>query len=131
MSSKTTPTSSKSGSGKGKTLAEELAKELDFIDVDSYKDGEVKISKEVYTKLVEMIKKNDNDIAQVQGMLNDTFGQLENKTKEAEFLAQRVNTLQTAANIVTTPLHGGRQKLKLNAPITYNGTLRILKGFLI
>ncbi|KAL0938239.1 reverse transcriptase domain protein [Colletotrichum truncatum] len=42
-----------------------------------------------------------------------------------------ITTLRAAANIVTTPVHGGRQKLKLSAPVTYDGTPGTLKGFLI
>ncbi|KAL0929364.1 reverse transcriptase domain protein [Colletotrichum truncatum] len=51
--------------------------------------------------------------------------------RKIQELQGEITTLQAAANIVTTPVHGGRQKLKLSAPITYDGTPGTLKGFLI
>ncbi|KAJ0381328.1 hypothetical protein COL922a_013979, partial [Colletotrichum nupharicola] len=60
--------------------------------------------------------------------LQEAFQQV---TQQAAKLKSENQTLQAAANIATTPLHRGRQKLKLSIPITYNRTLGTLKGFLI
>ncbi|KAJ0381815.1 hypothetical protein COL922a_013789, partial [Colletotrichum nupharicola] len=43
--------------------------------------------------------------------------------KKVQELQEELNTLQAAANIITTPIRG-RQKLKLSAPITYDSTPR-------
>ncbi|KAH9226271.1 hypothetical protein K456DRAFT_1731071 [Colletotrichum gloeosporioides 23] len=105
------PTLGSSASSKQpvKSLAEELKGAL--IAVDS--DDEVTLKKETYEKLRNRVKKGDEDIAKIQGIPQE-----------------QVNTLQAAANIITTPT-GGRQKLKLSPPITYNSTPSYLKGFLI
>ncbi|KAJ0377994.1 hypothetical protein COL922a_014081, partial [Colletotrichum nupharicola] len=60
--------------------------------------------------------------------LQEAFQQV---TQQAAKLESENQTLQAAANIATTPLHRGQQKLKLSAPITYDKTLGTLKGFLI
>ncbi|KAL0935116.1 reverse transcriptase domain protein [Colletotrichum truncatum] len=51
--------------------------------------------------------------------------------RKIQELQGEITTLRAAANIVTTPVYGGRQKLKLSAPVTYDGTPGTLKGFLI
>ncbi|KAH9237265.1 hypothetical protein K456DRAFT_1720970 [Colletotrichum gloeosporioides 23] len=93
-------------SAPSKQLVKSLAEELEgaLMAVDS--DDEVTLKKETYEKLRNRVKKGDEDIAKIQGMN------------------------LAAANIVTTPA-GGRQKLKLSPPMTYDGTPGYLKGFLI
>ncbi|KAH0429695.1 hypothetical protein CcaCcLH18_08238 [Colletotrichum camelliae] len=89
-------------------------------------------------ELKQQLAKANSNIKQMQGMFNES-AQAINKlqeafqqvTQQAAKLESENQTLQAAANIITTPLHGGRQKLKLSAPITYNGTPGTLKGFLI
>ncbi|KAK2730299.1 reverse transcriptase domain protein [Colletotrichum kahawae] len=79
-------------------------------------------------ELKRQLAKANSDIKQMQGMFNEAFQQV---TQQAAKLESENQTLRAAANIVTTPLHGGRQKLKLSAPVTYDGTPGTLKGFLI
>ncbi|KAK2763606.1 reverse transcriptase domain protein [Colletotrichum kahawae] len=89
-------------------------------------------------ELKRQLAKANSDIKQMQGMFNESalainklqeaFQQV---TQQAAKLESENQTLRAAANIVTTPLHGGRQKLKLSVPVTYDGTPGTLKGFLI
>ncbi|KAJ0307267.1 hypothetical protein COL922a_013884, partial [Colletotrichum nupharicola] len=69
-----------------------------------------------------------NKSAQAINKLQEAFQQV---TQQAAKLKSENQTLQAAANITTTPLHKGQQKLKLSTLITYNRTLGTLKGFLI
>ncbi|KAJ0268347.1 hypothetical protein CBS470a_013825, partial [Colletotrichum nupharicola] len=150
-----TPGSSASSKQPVKSLAEELKGAP--IAVDS--DDEVTLKKETYKKLQNQVKKGDEDITKIQGMYNNTAAELQGLKEMIQELSNRpqrildlknevlrlggqgnnptiqelqneVNTLQAAANIITTPA-GGRQKLKLSPPITYNSTPSYLKGFLI
>ncbi|KAF4474589.1 Retrotransposon-derived protein PEG10 [Colletotrichum fructicola Nara gc5] len=150
-----TPGSSSSSKQPVKSLAEEL--EGAPMAVDS--DDEVTLKKETYDKLRARVKKGDDDIAKVQAMYNETANELQGLKQMIQELGNgpqrltdlengiarlggqgsnpliqelqnEVNTLRAAANIVTTPT-GGRQKLKLSAPITYDGTPGQLKSFLI
>ncbi|KAK2772737.1 reverse transcriptase domain protein [Colletotrichum kahawae] len=89
-------------------------------------------------ELKRQLAKANSDIKQIQGIFNESALAI-NKLQEAfQQVTQQVaklesenQTLQAAANIITTPLYRGQQKLKLSAPITYNGTPGTLKGFLI
>ncbi|KAK1837403.1 reverse transcriptase domain protein, partial [Colletotrichum chrysophilum] len=150
-----TPGSSASSKQPVKSLAEEL--EGAPMAVDS--DDEVTLKKETYEKLRNRVKKGDEDIAKIQGMYNNTAAELQGlkemiqelgngpqrildlenevlrlggqgNNPTIQELKNEVNTLRAAANIVTTPA-GGRQKLKLSPPMTYDGTPGYLKGFLI
>ncbi|CAI0650466.1 unnamed protein product [Colletotrichum noveboracense] len=132
-------------------LVNELGKALGY--------DEVTLKKETYEKLQNQVKKGDEDITKIQGMYNNTAAELQGLKEIIQELSNRpqrildlknevlrlggqgnnptiqelqneVNTLQAAANIITTPT-GGQQKLKLSPLITYNSTPSYLKGFLI
>ncbi|KAJ0316821.1 hypothetical protein COL922a_013832, partial [Colletotrichum nupharicola] len=89
-------------------------------------------------ELKQQLAKANSNIKQIQGIFNKS-AQAINKlqeafqqvTQQAAKLKSENQTLQATINIITAPLYRGQQKLKLSAPITYNGTLRTLKGFLI
>ncbi|TID01834.1 Retrotransposon-derived protein PEG10 [Colletotrichum higginsianum] len=121
-----TPTPGSSASS-GKQPARSLDEEMKEAE-DS--DEELDFTKKVYGNLQKRIEKNNNDIAHMQAMFNDAVTELENKNQLANKLQQEVHTLRAAANIIQTPMDG-REKLKLNSPITYDGTPGLLKGFLI
>ncbi|KAH0420200.1 hypothetical protein CcaCcLH18_14136 [Colletotrichum camelliae] len=132
MSSRASAKSPAPGSSAGqptRNLAQELGDHKMKEDSEEDNDDE---------ELKRQLAKANNDIKQMQGMFNES-AQAINKLQEAfQQLTQHAaklesenQTLQAAANIVTTPLHGGRQKLKLSAPVTYDGTPGTLKGFLI
>ncbi|KAK6221473.1 hypothetical protein QIS74_04766 [Colletotrichum tabaci] len=116
-----------SSASSGKQPARSLDEEMKEAE-DS--DEELDFTKKVYGNLQKRIEKNNNDIAQMQAMFNDAVTELESKNQLANKLQQEVHTLRAAANIIQTPMDG-REKLKLNSPITYDGTLGLLKGFLI
>ncbi|KAF0314994.1 hypothetical protein GQ607_017776 [Colletotrichum asianum] len=150
-----TPSSSTSSKQPVKNLAEELKGVP--ITIDS--DDEVTLKKETYDKLQYQVKKGDEDITKIQEIYNSTTTKLQGLKQIIQELSNRpqrladlenrithlggqssnsliqklqneVNTLQAAANIITTPTRG-RQKLKLSSPITYNSTQGQLKSFLI
>ncbi|KAJ0381913.1 hypothetical protein COL922a_013606 [Colletotrichum nupharicola] len=96
---------------------------------DSNREGS--FTKEGYKKLQRIIQKQDAKSKEIQAykkLEKDIRGDA--NLKKVQELQEELNTLQAAANIITTPI-GGRQKLKLSAPITYNSTPRQLKLFLI
>lgn len=129
MSAKATPTSSVN-SPKGKGVPTPTPRSLDeeMKDADA-SDEEVTFTAKVYKTLQRRIQKNDNDLAHMQTMMNETITKLEDKTMKAAQLEEQVKTLQAAANIINTPLET-RDKLKLNNPQTFDGTPGHLKGFL-
>ncbi|KAF6784757.1 reverse transcriptase domain protein, partial [Colletotrichum musicola] len=86
----------------------------------------------------EQLERANRDIKQLQGMFNENsrlIEELQNAVRQANQRTKEVEqqnaTLQAAANIITTPVQDGREKLKLNSPVTYDGTPGMLKGFLI
>ncbi|KAF5498144.1 hypothetical protein CGCA056_v014979 [Colletotrichum aenigma] len=116
-------------------------------------DGEGSFTKEGYEKLRRIIQKQESETKEMQAFVNESKQVVENldaqlqnaaaafkklekdikgdaNLKKVQELQEELNTLQAAANIVTTPI-GGRQKLKLSALITYNSTPGHLKSYLI
>ncbi|KAL0932388.1 reverse transcriptase domain protein [Colletotrichum truncatum] len=112
-----TPGSSSSSRNQPQSLAQEPAntEDFDMPDLKYDSDGDGSFTKESYDKLRRIIQKQE----------------AETKDMQKIELQGEITTLRAAANIVTTPVHGGRQKLKLSAPVTYDGTPGTLKGFLI
>ncbi|EQB43072.1 hypothetical protein CGLO_18341 [Colletotrichum gloeosporioides Cg-14] len=150
-----TPGSSSSSHNQPQSLAQELAsvEDYDMPDLKYDSDGEGSFTKEGYEKLRRIIQKQEAESKEMQTFINESKqvvenldGQLQNAAaafkklekdvrgdanlKRVQELQEELNTLRAAANIVTTPI-GGRQKLKLSAPITYDGTPGQLKSFLI
>ncbi|KAF4776451.1 hypothetical protein HER10_EVM0006305 [Colletotrichum scovillei] len=150
-----TPGSSASSKQPVRSLAEEM--ETAPMNVDS--DDEVTLKKETYDRLRERVKKGDADIAKVQTMYNETANELQNlkimiqqfgngpqRIQDLENEVIRLREQEASTNVQALqerstlssrcqhhwyPIQGGRQKLKLSAPITYDGTPGTLKGFLI
>ncbi|KAJ0274300.1 hypothetical protein CBS470a_011846 [Colletotrichum nupharicola] len=143
-----TPGSSSSSRNQPQSLAQELASVEDYnmpdLKYDSNREGS--FTKESYEKLQRIIQKQEAEAKEMQTVMMKFDEQLQNagqayqkleknikgdaNLKKVQELQEEINTLQAAANIITTPI-GGRQKLKLSPPITYNSTPRYLKGFLI
>lgn len=158
---KRTPTSSNSSGQGARNLAQELqdVEDRPMPDIKYDEDGEALITKDVFDALLHRLEKaerrnkrladlaNDNsgslvelqeaakatqnDFAQVQGIINELSTSLEGEKSANKKLQDQLRTLRAAANIIETPIHDGREKLKLNSPVTYDGTPGQLKGFLI
>nr|XP_036575984.1 reverse transcriptase domain protein [Colletotrichum truncatum]KAF6782640.1 reverse transcriptase domain protein [Colletotrichum truncatum] len=103
-----TPGSSSSSRNQPQSLAQEPAntEDFDMPDLKYDSDGDSSFTKESYDKLRRIIQKQE----------------AETKDMQKIELQGEITTLRAAANIVTTPVYGGRQKLKLSAPVTYDGT---------
>ncbi|KAH9238504.1 hypothetical protein K456DRAFT_1720183 [Colletotrichum gloeosporioides 23] len=124
--------SSSSSRNQPQSLAQELAsvEDYDMPDLKYDSDGEGSFTKEGYEKLRCIIQKQDAESKEMQNFKLEKDIRGDANLKKVQELQEELNTLRAAANIVTTPI-GGRQKLKLSAPITYNGTPGQLKLFLI
>ncbi|TIC95016.1 Retrotransposon-derived protein PEG10 [Colletotrichum higginsianum] len=132
MASKATPaTPAPASKGKApmppKTLDEEM------------KDAESSDSDDDATELAKQLKKTHRDMARMQDAFNSNAAEvtrlqqmIQQNPERAQLMAlqQEVNTLRAAANIITTPHHDGREKLRLNSPQAFDGTPGQLKGFL-
>nr|XP_036587337.1 reverse transcriptase domain protein [Colletotrichum truncatum]KAF6798068.1 reverse transcriptase domain protein [Colletotrichum truncatum] len=151
-----TPGSSSSSRNQPQSLAQEPAntKDFDMPDLKYDSDGDGSFTKESYDKLRRIIQKQEAETKDIQKIVNENRQAIENLNKQLQHARQaykkleedikgdanlrkiqelqgEITTLRAAANIVTTPVHGGRQKLKLSTPVTYDGTPGTLKGFLI
>ncbi|KAH9225186.1 hypothetical protein K456DRAFT_1732115 [Colletotrichum gloeosporioides 23] len=132
-----TPGSSSSSRNQPQSLAQELTsvEDYDMLDLKYDSDGEDAESKEMQTFINES-KQAMNSLNEQLQNAGQAYKKLEKdirgdaNLKKVQELQEELNTLQAAANIITTPI-GGRQKLKLSAPITYDGTPGQLKSFLI
>ncbi|KAJ0327998.1 hypothetical protein COL922a_013347, partial [Colletotrichum nupharicola] len=109
--------SSSSSRNQPQSLAQELASVKDYDMLDLNKQAMNSLNEQLQNAR-QAYKKLEKDI---RGDAN---------LKKVQELQEELNTLQAAANIITTPIIG-QQKLKLNTPITYNSTPRQLKLFLI
>ncbi|KAL0943514.1 reverse transcriptase domain protein [Colletotrichum truncatum] len=120
-----TPGSSSSSRNQPQSLAQEPAntEDFDMPDLKYDSDGDSSFTKESYDKLRRIIQKQEAETKDIQKIVNEN--------RQAMELQGEITTLRAAANIVTTPVHGGRQKLKLSTPVTYDGTPGTFKGFLI
>nr|XP_036576525.1 reverse transcriptase domain protein [Colletotrichum truncatum]KAF6783282.1 reverse transcriptase domain protein [Colletotrichum truncatum] len=94
-------------------------------------DGDGSFTKESYDKLRRIIQKQEAETKDMQKIKLEEDIKGDANLRKIQELQGEITTLRAAANIVTTPVHGGRQKLKLSAPVTYDGTPGTLKGFLI
>nr|XP_036574440.1 reverse transcriptase domain protein [Colletotrichum truncatum]KAF6780871.1 reverse transcriptase domain protein [Colletotrichum truncatum] len=151
-----TPGSSSSSRNQPQSLAQEPAntEDFDMPDLKYDSDGDGSFTKESYDKLRRIIQKQEAETKDMQKIVNENRQAMENLNEQLQHAGQaykkleedikgdanlrkiqelqgEITTLRAAANIVTTPVHGGRQKLKLSAPVTYDGTPGTLKGFLI
>nr|XP_036574756.1 reverse transcriptase domain protein [Colletotrichum truncatum]KAF6781221.1 reverse transcriptase domain protein [Colletotrichum truncatum] len=151
-----TPGSSSSSRNQPQSLAQEPAntEDFDMPDLKYDSDGDGSFTKESYDKLRRIIQKQEAETKDMQKIVNENRQAIENLNEQLQHAGQaykkleedikgdanlrkiqelqgEITTLRAAANIVTTPVHGGRQKLKLSAPVTYDGTPGTLKGFLI
>ncbi|KAJ0339545.1 hypothetical protein COL922a_004272 [Colletotrichum nupharicola] len=118
-------------------MAQELAsiKDYDMLDLKYDSNGEGSFTKEGYEKLQRIIQRQDAKSKEMQTFfnkskqaMNSLNEQLQNarqaykklekdirgdaNLKKVQELQEELNTLQAAANIITTPIRG-RQKLKL------------------
>lgn len=117
---KSAPTSSKSSGKQGRNLAQELGEQRMKDDGEESSDDD---------NTGEQLGRANRDIKQLQGMFNENsrlIEELQNAVRQANQRAQaaeqRNQTLQAAANIITTPVPDGREKLKLNSPVRYGGS---------
>ncbi|KAL0935933.1 reverse transcriptase domain protein [Colletotrichum truncatum] len=133
-----TPGSSSSSRNQPQSLAQEPAntEDFDMPDLKYDSDGEEAETKDMQKIVNENRQAMENLNEQLQHA-GQAYKKLEEDIKgdanlrKTQELQGEITTLRAAANIVTTPVHGGRQKLKLSAPVTYDGTPGTLKGFLI
>nr|XP_036588736.1 reverse transcriptase domain protein [Colletotrichum truncatum]KAF6800110.1 reverse transcriptase domain protein [Colletotrichum truncatum] len=133
-----TPGSSSSSRNQPQSLAQEPAntEDFDMPDLKYDSDGEEAETKDMQKIVNENRQAIENLNKQLQHA-RQAYKKLEEDIKgdanlrKIQELQGEITTLRAAANIVTTPVHGGRQKLKLSTPVTYDGTPGTLKGFLI
>ncbi|KAL0934451.1 reverse transcriptase domain protein [Colletotrichum truncatum] len=133
-----TPGSSSSSRNQPQSLAQEPAntEDFDMPDLKYDSDGEEAETKDMQKIVNENRQAMENLNEQLQHA-RQAYKKLEEDIKgdanlrKIQELQGEITTLRAAANIVTTPVHGGRQKLKLSTPVTYDGTPGTLKGFLI
>ncbi|KAK6223176.1 gag protein [Colletotrichum tabaci] len=132
MASKATPaTPAPASKGKAPMPPRTLDEEM--------KDVESSDSDDDAAELAKKLKKTHRDMARMQDAFNNNAAEvtrlqqmIQQNPERAQLMAlqQEVNTLRAAANIITTPHHDGREKLRLNSPQAFDGTPGQLKGFL-
>nr|XP_036575821.1 reverse transcriptase domain protein [Colletotrichum truncatum]KAF6782454.1 reverse transcriptase domain protein [Colletotrichum truncatum] len=133
-----TPGSSSSSRNQPQSLAQEPAntEDFDMPDLKYDSDGDGSFTKESYDKLRRIIQKQEAETKDMQKIVNENRQAIENLNEQLQHAGQaykkleedikgdanlrkiqelqgEITTLRAAANIVTTPVHGGRQKLKL------------------